>query len=170
MLYHTMTVLLEYIDRSLQFSINSLTLVHYPTTDLQKGQDLLNCWSRELLSSPWTKWFECRKKFQPSGDLNAKQHQCRLYRHACMHATRKPHTNGDEIFLCILPYLNISDFSWLGVYSLVTLSWLRVCSLVNYKCINIIAVNLFLHNYFPLCWHYAYNAFRDPLCSKLYAS
>ena len=36
-----MTVLLEYINRALQFSINSLTLVHYPTKDLQKGQDLL---------------------------------------------------------------------------------------------------------------------------------
>ena len=30
-----------------------------------------------------------------------------------MHVPQEPHTNWDGIFLCILPYLNISDFSCL---------------------------------------------------------
>ena len=38
------------------------------------------------------------------------------------HMPQEPHTNWDRTFLCILPYLNISDFScWLKVYSLYTL-------------------------------------------------
>ena len=31
------------------------------------------------------------------------------------HTPWEPHTNQDGIFLCILPYLNISDFSWLKI-------------------------------------------------------
>ena len=31
------------------------------------------------------------------------------------HAPWEPHTNRDEILFCILPYLNISDVSWLKV-------------------------------------------------------
>ena len=32
------------------------------------------------------------------------------------HAPQEPCINQDGIFFCILPYLNISDFSWLKVY------------------------------------------------------
>ena len=32
------------------------------------------------------------------------------------HMPREPHTNQDGTSLCILPYLNISDFLWLEVY------------------------------------------------------
>ena len=32
------------------------------------------------------------------------------------HVLWEPHTNQDGIFFCVLPYLNISDFSWLKVY------------------------------------------------------
>ena len=31
------------------------------------------------------------------------------------HVPREPHTNWDGISLCVLPYLNISDFLWLKV-------------------------------------------------------
>ena len=38
------------------------------------------------------------------------------------HVSREPHTHRDGIFLCILPHLNISDFSW----------WLKVFCLLRY--------------------------------------
>ena len=53
-----------------------------------------------------TKWLEGRR----TRTWTPKQHiQSR-------HVPQEPHTNQDGTSLCILPYLNISDFLWLEVY------------------------------------------------------
>ena len=59
------------------------------------------------------------------------------------HKPRELHTNQDGIFLCILLYLNISDFSWLGfddwqfisqTYSHCQYYWISVRSTCNITC------------------------------------
>ena len=47
------------------------------------------------------------------------------------HVPWEPHTNRDEIFLCILPYLNISDFLWLKAVHYPTRDLLRRLGLLK---------------------------------------
>ena len=75
-------------------------------------------WSRESLSSisqllHWND-LECRKNLSPAVIWILGHAQTR-------HTPREPHTNRDGISLCILPYLNISDFLCFKVYVLVSI-------------------------------------------------
>ena len=56
-----------------------------------------------------TKWLEHRKNPSPVVTSTPSNVQSR-------HTPREPHTNWDRNFLCVLPYLNISDSSWLKDY------------------------------------------------------
>ena len=51
------------------------------------------------------KWPERRKNASPAVTSTSSNLQSR-------HMPREPHTNWDGIFLCVLPYLTINDFSW----------------------------------------------------------
>ena len=91
--------------------LNVYFIAQYPTRDLRRRLGLLkqgvtiftitiNDLNTEKSPSPAVTWTPCR------------QHA--VYRHAPW----EPHTNRGGIFFYILPYLNISDFSWLNVYTI----------------------------------------------------
>ena len=81
-------------------------MVHYPTRDLQRRLGLSK---QGVTIFTITINDSNTEKFPASGSGNMQS----------QHVPWEPHTNRGRIFFCILPCLNICDFSWLNVYFIV---------------------------------------------------
>ena len=81
--------------------------VHYPTRDLLRRLGLLKQGVTIFIITQND--FNTEKNPSPAVTSTPGNMQSR-------HAPWEPNTSRGEIFFCILPYLNISDFSWLKVF------------------------------------------------------